>query len=84
MGPSDSTRWHHGLNQGSRAAPPCWTVISSMLVEIQHAQGHVAIVITPIMRVVLTVVDFLYVDDTYLYVLSGYITTAEQLIRGYN
>ncbi|KAL3772520.1 hypothetical protein ACHAWO_002522 [Cyclotella atomus] len=30
MCPEDSTRRCHGLNQGSRAAPPCWTVISSI------------------------------------------------------
>lgn len=51
-----------------------------MLVEIQRAQGHVATVVTPITRVVSSVVGFLYVDDTDLYILSEYITTADQLM----
>jgi hypothetical protein len=80
MRPEDSTRRRHGLNQGSRAAPPCWTIISSMLVEIQRAQGHIATVITPITRVVSSIVGFLYVDDTDLYILREEIVSAQDLL----
>jgi hypothetical protein len=80
MGPEDSPRHQHGLNQGSRAAPPCWTLVSSLLCEIQRAQGHVATVETPITRLVSTIIGFLYVDDTDLYILNHDITTSGDLL----
>jgi hypothetical protein len=51
-----------------------------MLVEIQRAQGHIATVITPITRVVSSIVGFLYVDDTDLYILREEIVSAQDLL----
>jgi hypothetical protein len=70
----------HGLNQGNRAAPPCWTLVSSILVRIQRAKGHVATVIAPIAKIMTRIVGLLYVDDTDLFVLDRIIVvTREQL-----
>lgn len=60
MGSDSTTRRRHGLNQGSRAAPPCWTLVSSVLVKLQRARGHLATVISPISKLISSVTGFLY------------------------
>ena len=45
-------------------------IVSSLLVAIQQARGHVATVTTPISKIVTIIVGYLYVDDTGLYVMS--------------
>lgn len=79
MGSEMSSKRRHGLNQGSRAAPPCWTIVSSLLVAIQRARGHVATVTTPISRIITIIVGYLYVDDTDLYVMSREVFTNDEL-----
>jgi hypothetical protein len=79
MGSEMASKRRHGLNQGSRAAPPCWTIVSSLLVAIQRAQGHVATVVTPISKIITIIVGYLYVDDTDLYVMSREIFTNDEL-----
>jgi hypothetical protein len=74
-----ASKWRHGLNQGSRAAPPCWTIVSSLLVAIQQARGHVATVTTPIIKIVSIIIGYLYVDDMDLYIMSREILTNEDL-----
>ena len=81
MGGDLSTRRVHGLNQGSRAAPPCWSCVSSILVMIQRAQGHLALVTTAISQMVTAIVGFLYVDDTDLYILNCLVRTNEELLQ---
>jgi hypothetical protein len=71
MGGELSKRRMHGLNQGGRGAPPCWSLMSSVLVKLQRAKGHVALVITPISLIISTIVGFLYNDDCDLYVIDN-------------
>lgn len=47
-------------------------LVSSLLVAIQRARGHVATVITPITQIITAIVGFLYVDDTSLYPKQAY------------
>ena len=70
MGGDLAPRGMHGLNQGSRSAPPCWNMLSSLLVEIQRARGHVATVVSPITLINSKIVGSLYVDDTDLFVMD--------------
>jgi hypothetical protein len=79
MGGELSRRRMHGLNQGGRGAPPCWSLVSSLLVKIQRARGHIATVKTPISSIISTIVGFLYVDDCDLYVMNKLIFTNEDL-----
>jgi len=76
-----ASKRRHGLTQGSRAAPPCWTIVSSLLVAIQRARGHVATVVTPISKLITIIVGYLYVDDTDLYVMSTEILCNDDLFR---
>lgn len=77
----DLARRMHGLNQGSKAALQNWLLISSILVKMQRARGHVAKVITPITKVISTIVGSLYVDDTILFVLREDILTRGDLLN---
>ena len=80
MGGDKARRRMHGLNQGGRAAPPCWEVISSLLVKIQRSRGHVARIMSPISKLVSDIIGALYVDDSDLYTLSRLLQTPRQLV----
>lgn len=81
MGGEHSQRRMHGLNQGSCAASQNWLLVSSVLVRMQRARGHaVATVISPISKLMSTIVDSLYVDDTVLFVLQEQICSKHDLL----
>ena len=79
MGGESARRKMHGLNQGSRAAAQCWLIVCSVLVNMQRARGHVATVITPITKLISTLVGSMYVDDSDLFTLDASINTDEEL-----
>ena len=79
MGGTLAPRQMHGLNQGSKSAPACWTLLSSLLVMIQREEGFLATVKTPISNLITTIMGLLYVDDTDLYELDHLLSNQELL-----
>lgn len=65
----------------SRAASQNWLLVSLVLVKMQRAQEHVATVISPITKLVSSIVGSLYVDDTGLFVLREQIRSKQDLIE---
>jgi hypothetical protein len=53
-----------GSCQGNKGSPDCWLAVSIFLVFMLHRLGHVAHIILAMLRSVLEVVRFLFVDDT--------------------
>ena len=53
-----------GSCQGNGASPAMWLIISLYLVLLMKEQGHVSHVVSPVTGIPLTLVGFLFVDDT--------------------
>ena len=59
-----------GICQGNGASPAIWLLISIYLVLLMKEEGHVSNIRSPISGIVLTLVGFLFVDDTDLVVMG--------------
>ena len=59
-----------GSCQGNGASPSIWLLISVYLVLIMKDEGHVLEFKSPMTGIVLTLIGFLFVDDTDLVVLG--------------
>ena len=81
MGGDRARRRVHGLNQGGRASPSSWLVVSSLLVKIHRARGHVATVMSPISKMISKIMGSLFVDDSDLLILDKAIQTPQDLLR---
>ena len=60
-----------GTCQGNGASPAIWLLISIYLILLMKEEGHVSNIQSPMPGIVLTLVEFLFVDDTDLVVLGG-------------
>ena len=60
-----------GSCQGNGASPAMWLIISLYLVLLMKEQGHISKVLSPITGITLTLIGFLFVDDTDLIVLGN-------------
>ena len=58
-----------GICQGNGASPAIWLLISIYLVLMMKEEGHVSNIRSPMSGIVLTLVDFLFVNDTYLVIM---------------
>ena len=68
-----------GSCQGNGASPAMWLVISLYLVLLMKEQGHVSKVLSPISGITLTLIGFLFVDDTDLIVLGNHNDSEERI-----
>ena len=59
-----------GTCQGNGASPAIWLLISVYLVLLMKEEGHVSNIRSPMSGIVLTIVGFLFVDDTDLIVMG--------------
>ena len=59
-----------GTCQGNGASPAIWLLISIYLVLLMKEEGHVSNIRSPMSGIVLTLVGFLFVDDTDLVVMG--------------
>ena len=80
MGGTLAPRRMHGLNQGSKSAPACWMLLSSLMVAIQHDEGFVATALSPISGLITIIAGLLYVDDTDLYIMDLMLLSNEELL----
>ena len=69
-----------GSCQGNGASPAMWLIISLYLVLLMKEQGHVSNIISPITGITLTLVGFLFVDDTDLIVI-GNCSDSEEMVQ---
>ena len=73
-----------GTCQGNGASPAIWLLISIYLVLLMKDEGHVSNIWSPLSGIVLTLVGFLFVDDTDLVVMGERMKKRQQYILDYN
>ena len=69
----------HGLCQGNGAAPAAWLMLSSVLVMVYKNLGFGSKVKSPMTLVLLSIMGVLFVDNTYLYIMSDNIKTRREI-----
>ena len=69
-----------GLGQGSKGAPASWLQLSTMIINSYKSEGHGAIFVDPVSKVVSRSIGCVYVDDTDLYTAGPHLTSVRMVI----
>ena len=62
----DSTNPFQGVCQGNGGGPAVWLAVSSVLVDMPHAEGHAATIEAALTSTMFTLCGLTFVDDTNL------------------
>ena len=53
-----------GLCQGNGAAPACWLILSSLMMNVYYPGGHMSATVSPISGELVEFMGEIYIDDT--------------------
>ena len=64
MGGQPSDNPLQGLCQGNGAAPACWLILSSLMMNVYYPGGHMSATVSPISGELVEFMGEIYIDDT--------------------
>ena len=64
-----------GIGQGNRLGPALWCFISTIIINTCKSKGHGTTIINPISKMIVALLDFIFVDDADLVTMANNAST---------